>query len=53
MEMPRSIMEMGELLRGRQMVARTLGCPCNHFVKYVCCQVSVDVGNEKTPVHAI
>lgn len=53
MEMPHSIIEMGELLCECQMVVRTLGCPCHQFVKYACCWVSVDIVNEKTPVCAI
>lgn len=52
MEMPHSIMEVGVLLCECQMVVRTLGCPRNHFVKYACCWVSVDVVDEKTPAHA-
>lgn len=41
MEMPHSIIEMGELLCECQMVVRTLGCPCHQFVKYACCWMSL------------
>lgn len=53
MEMPHSILEMGELFCECLMVVRALGCPRYHFVKYVCCHVSVDIVNKNTPIHAI